>query len=353
MPGFHKLWPVLVGVIALSVAAAAPRQIQAAAVTAERDRQGKAVYNFYCYQCHAYAGDARTLATTFLDPQPRNFTATDPQQLRREQMVEAITHGRAGTAMVSFSNVLDRQEIEAVVDFIRTEFMQGRRPALIYHTPENGWENHQRYAAAFPFASGDLPLDTPWEELTASQKQGKRLFMAACISCHDRSRVRNEGAIWELRPLSYPREHYDHTRPLDNISGASPYALHDKPPLSAGLAPLEQRGERLFQINCAFCHAADGTARNWIGSFLEPHPRDLTSSAILKRDNHSLKHVIKEGLQGTSMPAWKEILNDDQIDDIIAYLKRGLAGREKSSPTAPPNPAYAPSGAPHWLPAKP
>ncbi len=78
----------------------------------------KAVYNFYCYQCHAYAGDARTLASTFLDPKPRNFTATDPQQLRRGQMVDAITHGRAGTAMVSFSDVLDGQEIEAVVDFI-------------------------------------------------------------------------------------------------------------------------------------------------------------------------------------------------------------------------------------------
>jgi hypothetical protein len=31
------------------------------------------------------------------------------------------------------------------------------------------------------------------------------------------------------------------------------------------------------------------------------------------------------------MPAWKAILNDDQIDDI-AYLKRGLAGSEKSNP---------------------
>jgi len=152
---------------------------------------------------------------------------------------------------------------------------------------------------------------------------------------------------------AYPREHYDHTRPLDNISGASPYAMHDRPPVTAGLAPLEQRGERLFQINCAFCHAADGTARNWIGSFLEPHPRDLTSSAILKRDNYSLKHVIKEGLQGTSMPAWKANLNDDQIDDIIAYLKRGLAGSENSSPATPQNPADAPSSPPYWLPAKP
>ncbi len=53
------------------------------------------------------------------------------------------------------------------------------------------------------------------------------------------------------------------------------------------------------------------------------------------------------------MPAWKEILSDEQVDDIIAYLKRGLAGSEKSSATAPKNPAYQPSSAPQWLPTKP
>ena len=53
------------------------------------------------------------------------------------------------------------------------------------------------------------------------------------------------------------------------------------------------------------------------------------------------------------MPAWKDILDDGQIDDIIAYLKRGLAGPEKNSATAPQNTTYEPSNAPQWLPAKP
>ena len=268
-------------------------------------------------------------------------------------MVGAITHGRAGSAMVSFSAVLDSREIDAVVDFIRSEFMQGERPALIYHTAENGWENHHRYAAAFPFASGELPLDTPWEQLTDSQKQGKQLFMNACISCHDRARVGNEGAIWELRSLSYPRRHYDHRHPVDGISGASPYALHDTPPVIDGLSASEHRGERLFQINCAFCHAADGSARNWIASFLEPRPRDLRSTAIQTRSTASLRQTIKNGLPGTSMPAWKEMLEDGQINDIIAYLKRALAGSGENHATAPADTAYPPSAAPYWRPASP
>ena len=285
---------------------------------------GKAVYDFYCYQCHAYAGDAQTLASTFLDPGPRNFTAADPDTLTRERMIDAVTGGRTGTAMVSFASVLDTAEIAAVVDYIRSEFMQGERPESIYHTAANGWESHERYATAFPFASGEIPLDTDWESLTPSQQQGKRLFMTACISCHDRARVTDEGSAWELRPLSYPRRHYNHARPLDSISGASPYALHDVQPRLENLTAAERRGEALYQQNCAFCHAADGTARNWIGSFLEPHPRDLTGLQLAPEDMQRLRTVIQQGLPGTSMPAWKDVLDETQIGNILAYLQRAL-----------------------------
>ncbi len=83
--------------------------------------------------------------------------------------------------------------------------MRDARPNIINHTKENGWENHQKYAAAFPFANGEIPLDTPWAQLTEEQQQGRQLFMQSCISCHDRAVVMDEGAIWELRALSYPR----------------------------------------------------------------------------------------------------------------------------------------------------
>ena len=144
---------------------------------------GQQVYEFYCYQCHGYAGDARTLASTWLDPQPRNFTASDPGELTRAHMISAVSGGRPETAMTGFSSVLTEAEIGAVVDYIRTRFMQGERPALRYHTPENGWERHERYRDAFPFASGEIALDTPWEQLTASQQRGMQLFMQACGPC--------------------------------------------------------------------------------------------------------------------------------------------------------------------------
>ena len=307
--------------ITLFTALLGTQQISQAKETNEIPQQGKKIYNYYCYQCHGYAGNAETLASTFLEPKPRNFTATDPERLSRERMTTAVTHGRAGTAMVSFTDVLTTSDIEAVVSFIRSEFMQGEQPDYKYHTAENGWENHERYTIAFPFANGEIALDTPWETLTPAQKEGKHLFMKSCISCHDRAVVKNEGEIWELRPLSYPRKHYTHTQSMDGLSGASPYAVHDKPPSLTELSPAAERGKHLFQQNCAFCHAADGTGRNWIGRFLEPHPRDLTKPHILQMGIQKFIETIKEGLPGTSMPAWKNVLSDSQIGEIFTYLE--------------------------------
>jgi cytochrome c oxidase cbb3-type subunit 3 len=127
---------------------------------------------------------------------------------------------------------------------------------------------------------------------------------------------------------------------LDAITSATPYHLHDKAPQLAGLSPAELRGEALFQKNCAFCHAADGTARNWIGSFLEPHPRDLTAPAnMAAMTPERLAGVIRDGLPSTSMPAWKSVLSPADISSLVAYIGRAF------HPLAAPAPAPA-AGAP-------
>jgi cytochrome c oxidase cbb3-type subunit 3 len=249
-------------------------------------------------------------------------------------MLKSIQSGRPGTAMMSFASVLQPNEIVAVTDFVRHEFMVAKAENTRYHTEANGWLNHQRYAIAFPFALGEIPLDTPWEQLTPQQAEGKRLFMASCVSCHDRARVTNKEVLWESRAVSYPRNQVSPgsyppspkaDKPVDAMTSATPYHLHDQPPKLEGLTEAEQRGEMLFQQNCAFCHAADGTARNWIGSFMEPHPRDLTKSPVMDSMTRTrLRTVIREGLTGTSMPAWKSVLSEPQIEDIIAYVARAF-----------------------------
>lgn len=317
--------------------AAPPARIEATSSAASTHEQGRRIYNFRCYFCHGYSGNAQTLASTFLTPRPRDFNATDPGQVSRAQMLDAITHGRNGTAMRSFAGILQPAEIAAVTDFVRQEFMVAKAGNTRYHTSENGWPDHERYSAAFPFATGKIALDAPVASLAPEERAGRRLFMSTCISCHDRAHVGEAGSPWDARPLSYPRNGFapgDDTSKVDAVASATPYHLHDKAPQLAQPSPRELRGEFLFQQNCAFCHAADGTARNWIGSFLEPHPRDLTAAAFMTGMTHQrLASVIRDGLPGTSMPAWKSVLSPADIEALIAYI--GRAFHPVGAPKAP------------------
>ena len=323
-----RRWWLAVAVALLGAAGCgreAPPPSANGVAAADAHERGRKIYNFRCYYCHGYSGDARSLAATYLEPRPRNFTSATPESLPRQRMLDAVANGRPGTAMQGYASLLSKEEISAVVDFVRREFMEAKALNTRYHTPANGWPDHGRHAAPFPFASGELPLDTPWEQLSPEQQAGKRLFLGACITCHDRARVTNEGRHWEARPLSYPRNQYAPGEPVDATASASPYARHELPPKLEGLTSGERRGEKLFQDNCAFCHAADGTGRNWIGSFLQPHPRDLTDPAHMGAMTRArLRGVIRDGLPGTSLPAWKSVLGDTQIEAVIAYVARAF-----------------------------
>lgn len=283
---------------------------------------GKSIYRFYCYQCHAYAGNARTLSSTYLDPQPRDFTAETHETLPVERMLDAVRNGRPGTAMVNFDSVLSDRQIEMVVAYVRDELLGKPETGEKYHSPENGWDDHDRYRAAFPFVEGRIPVSTPLVELSAEQRAGRALYESACVSCHDQPNSGGSPVTWGTRAVSYPREHYSHREaPLDIISAASPYARHDVPVVPDNMSEQASRGMQLYQENCAFCHAPDGTAQNWIGSFLEPRPRDFTSNDFtLHETPEAFREIVKYGLSDTSMPAWRHVLSDEDIDAIISYI---------------------------------
>jgi cytochrome c oxidase cbb3-type subunit 3 len=340
------MWRTLMGgLLALSVTAAGydvhSRAVLAAttspampgveAAASSEHELGRKVYNFRCYFCHGYSGDARTLASTYLDPKPRDFTAAAAGELTAARIAEVLRHGRAGSAMKSFRGILAEEELQAVSAFVAREFVELKAVNTRYHTAANGWPDHGRYAAAFPFARGDLPLDTPVEQLDSAQRAGRQFFVGACISCHDRARVVDEGPAWSARPLSYPRMGFvpgqPNTPPPDAVSSASVYAKHEVVPKAVGLSAIEKRGEQLFQANCAFCHGADGTGKNWIGQFMEPKARDLTQYDPNSMPAHRLQQVIREGLPGTSMPAWKDVLKPAEIDAVSRYVQRVLFKR--------------------------
>ena len=311
----------------LSATAQSASNKPAITVDAAQLEAGRKIYNFRCYFCHGYSGNAQTVAASLLSPPPLDFTRADAGRFSAEHIVAVLQKGKAGTAMQSFSNILSPDQMYQVAAFVVDEFVRRKATNTHYHTAKNGWPDHQRYQEAFPFATGEIPASQPWETLSEAQAKGKRLFMSSCVICHDRG---GGNVMWEARPLSYPRNHYSHISPpalpaLDAMSSASPYVLHDIVPQVENMTAQEQQGEKLFQSNCAFCHGADGTGKNWIGSFLEPHPRNLRDSEFMHNMTRTrLTATIREGLPNTSMPAWKSVFSAKDIAAVVAYIAKAF-----------------------------
>jgi len=86
------------------------------------------------------------------------------------------------------------------------------------------------------------------------------------------------------------------------------------------------RGGKIFQANCVECHgnAAEG-APNWRQRNAEgkyPAPPLNGTGHAWHHPHKMLVHVIKNGSPGGQgdMPAWKEKLSDQQIEDVMAWF---------------------------------
>jgi cytochrome c oxidase cbb3-type subunit 3 len=95
--------------------------------------------------------------------------------------------------------------------------------------------------------------------------------------------------------------------------------------LIAQAADAEQ-GKKLYGQFCASCHGQSGKGDGAAAAALNPKPRDHTDKDYMsKMSDADMLKVIKNG--GASigksplMPPWGASLKDDQIQDIIAYIR--------------------------------
>lgn len=95
--------------------------------------------------------------------------------------------------------------------------------------------------------------------------------------------------------------------------------------LVAHAADAEQ-GKKLYGQFCATCHGQSGKGDGPAAAALNPKPRDHTDKEYMsKLSDEELLKVIKEGGQAIGksnlMPPWGAALKDDQIKDVIAYVR--------------------------------
>lgn len=81
-----------------------------------------------------------------------------------------------------------------------------------------------------------------------------------------------------------------------------------------------QRGDALFRAHCVQCHGAPGQAPEPYALGLNPAPASLVGSAR-ERPAAEMFWITRHGVKMTGMPAWQYRLTDDQIWDVVAFMR--------------------------------
>lgn len=144
---------------------------------------GKKVYFKRCVWCHGIEGEGNGPSADRLFTRPRNFIQgtfkirwTDSGDLPLDQnLIDTVKNGLPGSAMPSWSGILSEDEIEAVVQFVKSlvqdrDFADEDEEVYVQDFGSNPWGT-----------KGPYHFGVPQEDIDA----GKEIFLKnKCFECH-------------------------------------------------------------------------------------------------------------------------------------------------------------------------
>ena len=78
-------------------------------------------------------------------------------------------------------------------------------------------------------------------------------------------------------------------------------------------------GRVIYSTICIRCHGVEGKGDGQMK--FTPPVADLTSSAVVGKLDARLFKSVHDGKPNTAMGAWRESLTDDEIWDVLAYVR--------------------------------
>jgi cytochrome c oxidase cbb3-type subunit III len=351
------------------------------AIAAEKSAQSSkgeirpaVLYHDYCSVCHGDKGDGRSRAQNSLVPPPRDFTAPDSsKQLSRARMIDSISNGRPGTAMTAYKTQLNQKEIEALTDYVRSSFMQGStvsdnsRGRVVFAKNcsvchgEKGDGRSRAQASLMPpprdFTSAASKSELTQQRMITSVTYGRpdtaMAGFKSQLSASDISAV-----------VDYIRSGIMAAAYTEGISGTqngrralSPEATKAQAAAAPAISPLDKpvavnmslpmpsalkgdiaKGGAFYMSNCATCHGTTGDGRGPRAYFINPKPRNFLHPASRQEFNRvAIFNAVSAGKQGTEMPAWRQVLNQQEMADVSEFVFQRfiqpVSGKAKPSKT--------------------
>jgi mono/diheme cytochrome c family protein len=90
----------------------------------------------------------------------------------------------------------------------------------------------------------------------------------------------------------------------------------------------QEGGYSLYRQHCLHCHGVSGAGDGPTAPFLFPRPRDYrkglfkftSTNTGVKPTREDLRKTIRNGLHGTSMPAFEPLMTDGEIEQVLDYM---------------------------------
>jgi sulfur oxidation c-type cytochrome SoxX len=273
-----------------------------------------------CYGCHKIEG----LSNGTLGP---DLTEVG-KKFKVDYLYESIVDPRANSAtsfMPKFN--LNDEEVKALLIFLKS-----RRGLNFAETSLDRYRaGLLKKAEPVTTTESKSGVLTPATSLVA---QGEKAFNdKACIACHKLGGrdggiapdLTFEGLLkdepWVMQHFKDPR-----SRVTDSIMPTFAFADPEFQSLTAYLVSLNKppaavAPAEIYQNNCARCHGDKGDGKGQIWLYLDPAPRDLTKVAFMNsKPEERFFQSVKQGVAGTSMPAWGRAFNDGQIRGVLGYI---------------------------------
>ncbi len=136
--------------------------------------------------------------------------------------------------------------------------------------------------------------------------------------------ILSEEEIWKIISFLYDYTGYEPRSWELEEQGAS--GQTEVPVTTSDQDPIRQ----VYDTRCAQCHGSEGEGDGPAAEFLYPRPRDFTLGVFKYKTSAAdsefpfdtdIAATIRDGLPGTSMPAWGEVLTAPQIDGLVTLIR--------------------------------
>ncbi len=280
-----------------------------------------------CYGCHRIEG----ISNGTLGPDLSDVG----KKWNLNYLHESIADPRANsvTSFMPKFNLTD-EEIKALVIFLKSR--RGFNYAETTLDRYRATLNKGQVAPTTPPVPNPLTSTTPVS--TDSVKLGEQLIAErACVACHklgDKDGGIAPDLSFEglLKDEKWMIAHFKDPRAIvpDSIMPTFGFTENDFKAMSAYLgslnkAPNLNSPQEIYQNLCMRCHGEKGDGHGLIATYLDPYPRDFTNVGFMNSKTEArFVESIKNGVGGTSMPAWGKVLNEDQIKGVFAFINQNF-----------------------------